>query len=802
MKGNFVKSVAKSLLGLISVLPKKKDESARPKALAEDYKTNKIRKEKAIAKGNTGETIETHEKENTTEEDLNQEMQTVSKSQTGKVKTSAETLKKRRLIPDQKPESMRHKEKGKLPLSSDSGTKWCDAFPKEDSQKKEKRPITLSSLGISARIYDCLLNANITTLGQLQGQSQEYLISLDGLGKAGLDELKEALKRFDYGLVNGEIGSTLSQDEIANTDFKKPIQGNKEKPTDGSAEILKAIPKGKPSSEKDILDEINKAFNYFRQSNEGVATLISRLKEINKRNHKSEHGQSALLYIEKSAINFMELYANRYDSKQIRKIDVAIALIARKSAESFASNPNNSTLLQATASHCNPQEATGFHFLLRSLSGESILEIESTTPKRQSSDSVRQKMGLASRVMLTSREKFEEELKNELLLTSYRQLPDFIEKNGRLPCNEDFSEDPNKMKFYADISKLTLQERLSAINSLGLSGQTEEYNYHYQTIIDRTINPGDRYWLELDHITEFLKRHALALGEPSLMPKQIDLPPEVRGAVTRYGGQAYVASKAGLEYQGQLGGAEGGTFWPLENIEELFAAIRNHKDQSSNWEPNKQEIRQFLETTDIDEFRDKKIESLMAALQREGIDLSDESKDDLWDMELKGTKVKSTLSEAIPKQKRTKSAHNKGKSKFVIDEKRANQLKGLDDSVRDSLSAIFSDDTESKMEDRQNTDNDVDAGDVSTNKADLGYNQLLDLYGLLRDNIIEEEYIKKSILIEYASNKRLMPNFLVDQINEIAIDTSGTLLLEEEDEEKYYISSEVLELIHSRLTPS
>ncbi|MFL0789378.1 MAG: tellurite resistance TerB C-terminal domain-containing protein, partial [Prochlorococcus sp.] len=75
-------------------------------------------------------------------------------------------------------------------------------------------------------------------------------------------------------------------------------------------------------------------------------------------------------------------------------------------------------------------------------------------------------------------------------------------------------------------------------------------------------------------------------------------------------------------------------------------------------------------------------------------------------------------------------------------------------------------------------------------------------YGLLRDNIIEEEYIKKSILIEYASNKRLMPNFLVDQINEIAIDTSGTLLLEEEDEEKYYISSEVLELIHSRLTPS
>ena len=47
MKGNFVKSVAKSLLGLISVLPKKKDESARPKALAEDYKTNKIRKEKS-----------------------------------------------------------------------------------------------------------------------------------------------------------------------------------------------------------------------------------------------------------------------------------------------------------------------------------------------------------------------------------------------------------------------------------------------------------------------------------------------------------------------------------------------------------------------------------------------------------------------------------------------------------------------------------------------------------------------------------------------------------------------------------
>lgn len=56
------------------------------------------------------------------------------------------------------------------------------------------------------------------------------------------------------------------------------------------------------------------------------------------------------------------------------------------------------------------------------------------------------------------------------------------------------------------------------------------------------------------------------------MPKQVSLPDSVRGAITRFGGQSYVAQKIGLDYQGQLvaDGPGGRTYWDQERSISIF----------------------------------------------------------------------------------------------------------------------------------------------------------------------------------------------------------------------------------------
>ena len=90
---------------------------------------------------------------------------------------------------------------------------------------------------------------------------------------------------------------------------------------------------------------------------------------------------------------------------------------------------------------------------------------------------------------------------------------------------------------------------------MGMEITGKEFDYHYDFISKAKGNVGSGYWLEFGNLEEFLRRHASALGEKSLMPKQTTLPDAVRGVVTRFSGQK-VADRIGLTYQGQLVGEE------------------------------------------------------------------------------------------------------------------------------------------------------------------------------------------------------------------------------------------------------
>lgn len=58
----------------------------------------------------------------------------------------------------------------------------------------------IESLDISQRTINALIEANIRTIGGLIRKKEKDLLDVDGMGKKGIDELKEMLSKFDLSI--------------------------------------------------------------------------------------------------------------------------------------------------------------------------------------------------------------------------------------------------------------------------------------------------------------------------------------------------------------------------------------------------------------------------------------------------------------------------------------------------------------------------------------------------------------------------------------------------------------------------
>ena len=107
--------------------------------------------------------------------------------------------------------------------------------------------------------------------------------------------------------------------------------------------------------------------------------------------------------------------------------------------------------------------------------------------------------------------------------------------------------------------KLTERDRLEVIKTLGYD-ITSEIKSH-------------KTWSEERVIYE-VKEIAKKLGKPDLMPMQLEIAElgrsDLKGAISRCGGQSKVAKLAGLIYQGQTVGDNGRTYWTDERIREFI----------------------------------------------------------------------------------------------------------------------------------------------------------------------------------------------------------------------------------------
>ena len=98
------------------------------------------------------------------------------------------------------------------------------------------------------------------------------------------------------------------------------------------------------------------------------------------------------------------------------------------------------------------------------------------------------------------------------------------------------------------------------------------------------------------------------------MPFQEQLPPAVRGAVQRHGGQSAVATALGLAYRGQLVGEHGRRFWSDLRLERLLDQTAAFFGLPARVMPSRRQIRAFLQSGVIAEYIDKQPQSAIAAL--------------------------------------------------------------------------------------------------------------------------------------------------------------------------------------------
>ena len=261
--------------------------------------------------------------------------------------------------------------------------------------------------------------------------------------------------------------------------------------------------------------------------------------------------------------------------------------------------------------------------LLLRLSGYSLQQIGDASPSRCSREAVRGQVQKAEKafgfpagdLVLACKEL----LKGQLQQLRTGQLRQWIDDLGRLPfcTDEDEADEPAEPKIRAlraEVLGLSLARRLGVYADLGLGVPEVEWDLHFRVLVNNEQRAGRGYWHDLEPLRQFLPRLAALLGEPGVMPYQEQLPPAVRGAVQRHGGQSAVATALGLSYRGQLVGDHGRRFWSDLRLELLLDQTVAFCQLPARSMPSRIQIRAFMQSGAIAEYFGKLPESAIAAL--------------------------------------------------------------------------------------------------------------------------------------------------------------------------------------------
>lgn len=567
---------------------------------------------------------------------------------------------------------------------------WHEPAPEDSAteQSAKRGNLPLEDLELSIRSYNCLKRADIHTLLDLAGKTEEDLIEIKNFGVKSAEEVRHAIERrglflpFQRKDVLG-TGESSEKSAIQPSESREPNENELNKldlprralnflyrnKIYSVSELLKkseadllAIPKLGPLAIGEIKTALQRQGLSLADENakweiesaailekqEEAQELEEAWQQIKQQADRqiglSNPGFNKLLRYSTSAPKNL---ASRHLAEMLERLKVSLEFIRDTLAERYTGSSEAihsgievlqnciaSQLLQQTCegasqrvngitnSFTPSQERNWLVYLLR-CSGQTLTSIAEEQEPPLSRERIRQMEGKVSKIVGFNSANLAEQVREyqeEKELTEEKQaIESWYNRLGRLPIPEDQVE-PGSMQpqLWEQVCDMDLKRRVELLNKHHFSITGREYDYHYDYVVDRK-STGPGYWRDFENLKQFVLRHAVALGEPELMPKQTSFPDSIRGVVTSYGGQGKVAKLIGLKYQGQLVGSDGGRrYWTEDRLNQLLIDTNNHHDRAIDVMPSYGEVLEFFSATEINEYQDKKPHSAIAALTKMG----------------------------------------------------------------------------------------------------------------------------------------------------------------------------------------
>lgn len=579
----------------------------------------------------------------------------------------------------------------KKPQSENSDSlQWPEPSTDDSATEQSARGgnVPLEDLELSIRSYNCLRRANVYTLLDLAGKTEEDLIGIKNFGQKSVEEVRQAIELRGLSLPFQRVdllgtGGPSEKKELQLSDSREPDENELNK-LDLPRRTLNGLYRNKiysvsdllKNSEADLLaflslgpsaigeikaalqrkglslalesakwktesaailqkqeesQDLEEAWQQLKQqagrqiglSNPGFDKLL-RYSSSDPKDPASRHLAEMLERLKASLEFIRDTLTERYsrNSEAIHSsIEVLQSYIASQLLQQTSEGASQS-VNRITKSFTPSQERNWLVYLLR-CSGQTLSSIAEELEPPLSRERVRQMEGKVSKIVGFNPANLAEQLREyqeEQELTEEKQaIESWYNRLGRLPIPEDQTEQGSMQpQLWDKVCDMDLKRRVELLNKHHASITDREYDYHYDYVVNRK-STGPGYWRDFENLKQFILRHAVALGEPELMPKQTSFPDSIRGVVTSYGGQSKVAKLIGLKYQGQLVGSDGGRrYWTEDRLNQLLIDTNNHHDRAIDVMPSYGEVLEFFSATEISEYQDKKPHSAIAALTRMG----------------------------------------------------------------------------------------------------------------------------------------------------------------------------------------
>ena len=458
----------------------------------------------------------------------------------------------------------------------------------------------LRTLGLSARALNGLYRGKIYFISQLITQSESDLLAIQNLGPTVIAEIKAALQHRGLALVAErdtwpEEAATLLVGQQALQDLEEAWQQLRQQ-----------------------VDQEND------QPNPAIETLLEFCASTT--NDPASRHLSEILGRLKSSLDFIADTLTENYSAQSSAIKYSIEAVQTRIASQLLQHTSEGAsqrIHRITKSFSLDQERNWLVYLLR-CNGQTLASIADEQEPPVSRERIRQMETKVSKVVgikpTDLLEQAKQHVEEQESKVEKQVLEGWLARLDRLPTQADQKEEHiEQSQLWDQVCKMDLKNRSALLSKHQLPIAGKEYDYHYQYVVQQIGAVGTGYWREFENLKQFVLRHAIALGEPELMPKQTSFPRAVGGIVTSYGGQGKVAKRIGLKYQGQLVGSDGGRrYWTDDRLIQLLADINNHYQIDIDVMPSYGEVLEFFAATEIGEYQDKKPHSAVAAFTKMG----------------------------------------------------------------------------------------------------------------------------------------------------------------------------------------